>query len=127
MLSRQEEQAERLEVMENDKRLRRSQGSTFFDHTHNDTGGRYSAISNATVIGTDPIPRYPQLPASSPWAGPDLVGDEPPLSDNPALNPPSAELEPPAVLATPPNPEPAAIPLAARSGLGLFPRTYRRA
>ena len=69
------EQKERADVLKND--LRNNNTSTFLDHTHNDIGGRFSAVSNPTVIGTEPFPRYPQLPASSPWAGPDLVGDEP--------------------------------------------------
>jgi hypothetical protein len=78
MLSKHEEQADRREVIENEKRLRSSssdQGSTFLAHTHNDTGGRFSAISNPTVIGTEATPKYPQGPA---WCA-DPSGIEPPL------------------------------------------------
>ena len=117
MLSWQIEQEEKRRVLENDK-----QGSTFLDHTHNDTGGRFSAISNPTVIGTEPLPRYPQLPASSPWAGPDLVGDEPPLSDNPAADPSSTEVALPREETPNPERSQASLPLAAREGLGSFRR-----
>jgi hypothetical protein len=129
MLSSQLDQAERLEVFENDKRLRDAssgsqahQGSTFLDHTHNDTGGRFSAVSNATVIGTEPFPRYPQLPASSPWAGPDLVGDEPPLSDNPAADDPSSEVALPREATPIAGRSQAALPLSARPAMGFFRR-----
>ena len=55
MLSKHEEQAERRETLENDRRLR-DQGSTYMAHTHNDTGGRFSAVSNPRVIGSTPNP-----------------------------------------------------------------------
>ena len=60
-LSRHEEQNERLEILENEKRLR-DQGSTYMAHTHNDTGGRFSAVSNPKVIGSTPNPAtaYPR-------------------------------------------------------------------
>jgi hypothetical protein len=51
-------------------------------HTHEDldVGGRFAKQEGARpqVIGTDPIPKYPQLP-SGPWSGDDPVPDEPPL------------------------------------------------
>jgi hypothetical protein len=78
----QDEQAERREVLENEKRLR-EQGSTFaqFAASEADTPrGRFAAHERATVIGSEPIVRYPQLPASSPWAGPDPVPTEAPLN-----------------------------------------------
>jgi hypothetical protein len=62
MLSKHEEQAERRDVIENEKRLRGSssgQGSTFLSHTHNDIGGRFAAISSPVVVGTESIPKYP--------------------------------------------------------------------
>src|SRR6516225_3156316 len=118
MLSWQIEQEEKRRVLENDK-----QGSTFLDHTHNDTGGRFSAISNPTVIGTEPLPRYPQLPASSPWAGPDLVGDEPPLSDNPAADP-SCEVALPREAPPDHARSQALSPLAARARSGSLFRRF---
>ncbi len=136
MLSKHIEQLERLEITENDKALRRtsSQGSTYMAHTHNDTGGRFSAISNPTVIGSEPIVRYPQLPASSPWAGPDLVPTEPPLgvdiNEMDTTGQPheirASSLEPstPPSAKAAPNPAPAQTPLTA--GMGSS-RTYRRA
>src|SRR5215472_2256845 len=85
MLSSQEDQTERRRVLANDARVR-EQGSTYLAHTTNDTGGRFAQIGAATIVGADPIPKYPA--ASSPWAGPDLVGPEPPLAyENPALEP----------------------------------------
>jgi hypothetical protein len=60
-----------------------SPGSTFFDHTHDDRGGRFSEaarrerMANPQVIGAEPAAQYPKLPAS--WSGPDLVGVEPPV------------------------------------------------
>jgi hypothetical protein len=75
MLSRQEEQSERREVLENDKRVR-EQGSTFLAHTHNGAGGRFAAISSPTVIGAEATPKYPQGPA---WCA-DQTGIEPPLN-----------------------------------------------
>jgi hypothetical protein len=81
MLSRQEEQLERRDVLENEKRLRGSssgasahQGSTFLQHTHNDVGGRFAAISSPTVVGEKAIPQYPAA-----FHQHDPVPDEPPL------------------------------------------------
>jgi hypothetical protein len=75
----EEEQAERRRVLRNDQRVR-EQGSTYRDHTHiDDAGGRFAAVNAAEIVGGTPTPIYPALPASSPWAGPDLVGREPPL------------------------------------------------
>jgi hypothetical protein len=51
MLSKQEEQAERKEVLENDKRLR-EQGSTFLDHQHDEAGGRFKEVGASNVIGS---------------------------------------------------------------------------
>jgi hypothetical protein len=80
----QREQAERREVLENKKRLRlqrEREGSTFFAHTHpeDEGGGRFAAINNATIIGGTPIPKYPELPSTSPWSGTDPVPDEEPF------------------------------------------------
>jgi hypothetical protein len=136
MLSRQQDQQERLEVIENDKRLRgsssgssaREGSSTFFSQTHNEVGGRYAAISSPQIVGSTALPKYEGAPN---WAN-DGVPNEPPLGfDNPALNP-SAELEPPAALATTNpgrevNTSVSHVASIDRSGLVLSSRTYRRA
>ena len=76
------DQAEKRRVLANDLSVLRQQreGSTYFQHTHpeDEGGGRFSAINSATVIGTAPIPQYPELPTNSP-SHHDPVPDEPPL------------------------------------------------
>ena len=75
MLSKHEEQAERCEVLENDKRVR-EQGSTFLAHTHDDlSGGRFAKVSPQIIVGADPITNYPAAAAHQH----DPVGPEPPL------------------------------------------------
>lgn len=82
MLSRQEEELQRKMVLENDRRIleqqrAKDQSGTFLSHTHiDDAGGRFAGVNAATVVGQEPVAKYPQ--ASTPWQGPDLVGDEPP-------------------------------------------------
>jgi hypothetical protein len=59
--------------------------STYLDHVEPSPGGRFAEaarrerLAKPQIVGTEPSARYPHLPASSPWAGPDLVGVEPPL------------------------------------------------
>jgi hypothetical protein len=82
--SEADEQRERREVLENDRRVREQQkGSTYFQHAvaeADEPRGRFQNSSGTTtVIGRDGPPAYPTLPASSPWAGEDPVGMEPPL------------------------------------------------
>ena len=79
--SEAEEQAERRRVALQDADVRRQQGgSTYLDHTHDDTsGGRFAAIGTPHVVGSTPIPKYPELPADSPFHH-DPVPSEPPLS-----------------------------------------------
>ena len=67
---------EKRDVLRNDQRLR-DQGSTYMAHTHNDTGVRFSAVSNPKVIGSTPNPA-PQYPAGNAWAAGDQ-GIEPSL------------------------------------------------
>jgi hypothetical protein len=43
-----------------------------------ETGGRFAARGKPMMVGSEQMVRYPQLPASSPWAGPDPVPVEPP-------------------------------------------------
>jgi hypothetical protein len=81
MLSNQEDQGERRRVLANDARVREQSG-TFFSHTHMDEGGRFAQVSNAQIVGADPIPNYPAASAAHQIQLP----DEPPLGfDNPAL------------------------------------------
>jgi hypothetical protein len=78
--SEADEQRERREVLANDRRVREQQakGSTYLDHHHSELGGRFSSVETETVTGR-PSSQPPPLPASSPWAGPDMVPPEPPL------------------------------------------------
>ena len=75
-----DEQRERRETLENDRRVREQQarGSTYLDHHHAELGGRFGAVETETITGRL-SPQPPPLPASSPWAGPDMVPPEPPL------------------------------------------------
>jgi hypothetical protein len=78
MLSSQEEQHDRREVQRNDLRVRQQQqeqGSTFLAQTHNDTGGRFSAVGAAHVIGSTPVPQYPA--ASAPFQSDPVPNEEP--------------------------------------------------
>jgi hypothetical protein len=67
MLSRQEEERERREVLANDRRVReQGQAGTFLSHTHSDAGGRFAAVGAATVIGSkaDVAAAYPAASAA---------------------------------------------------------------
>jgi hypothetical protein len=81
VLSKQEEELERREVLENDRLVReqqqqRERGSTFLDHYHDDTsGGRFASLGAPTVVGRDGVTNYP--PAAAQQRDP--VPDEPPL------------------------------------------------
>jgi hypothetical protein len=95
MLSRQEEMAERQRVFAQDQSLR---GSTLHQHAQADAltpRGRFSAVDAATVVGSksDVSGAYPAGPAWSADPGSQCV--EPPLVDNPALEPSSAEAQAP--------------------------------
>jgi hypothetical protein len=76
----QRDQQDRIDVQRNDADVRRQQqqGSTYLDHTHSDLGGRFAITEHQTVVGR-PSPAPPPLPPTSPWAGPDPTGPEPPL------------------------------------------------
>jgi hypothetical protein len=83
----QREQQDRLEVTLQDADLRRQQQqkeppNTLHQHalaSANDTvGGRFAALGNPHVVGSAPIPKYPELPANSPSHF-DPVPNEPPL------------------------------------------------
>jgi hypothetical protein len=72
----QREQQERHEVLRSEQRLReadqrtKDRSGTYLSQTHiDDAGGRFKAVNSATVVGAEPLVKYPQLPSSSPWSG----------------------------------------------------------
>jgi hypothetical protein len=74
MLSKQEQQQERLDVLRNEQRLR-DQASTLSQFAESDaatTLGRFSAISSPVVVGANAIPKYPAA-----YLNHDPVPDEP--------------------------------------------------
>jgi hypothetical protein len=101
MLSRQEEEQERRETLENDRKLLDAErqrilreGTTMHAFAQSEANldlGRYgAAMGKPDVVGVRPAVKYLQLPESSPWSGAQpQPGPEPPLSayDNPALEP----------------------------------------
>jgi hypothetical protein len=128
MLSKHEEQNDRLEVLENEKRLR-EQGSTYMAHTHNDVGGRFAAISSPHVVGSESIPKYPAA-----FLQHDPVPDEPVLGvDINEMEPVGqphelkATLGPSLSPVTKVLPSPSSqVPPLANEGLGFSQRAYRR-
>jgi hypothetical protein len=86
MLSRQEEEQERRETLENDRLVLEAErrrilreGTTFHQfgqsQAHDEAGGRYASISPISVVGADPTLKYPAAAAHQA----DPVGIEPPL------------------------------------------------
>jgi hypothetical protein len=81
MLSRQEEEAERKAVLENDLQVLRQAG-TFFQHGLAQSGelsqGRFAAVAGGAphVVGSAPLPKYPAAGGHQH----DPVGTEPPLN-----------------------------------------------
>ena len=75
MLSKHEEQAERRDVLENEKRLRASTLSQFAQADAAEARGRFTAHEQSKVIGSTLVPQYPAGPA---WCDADQ-GLEPPL------------------------------------------------
>jgi hypothetical protein len=72
MLSRQEEERERRETLENDRRVREQSRNgdtgTYLSHTHSEVGGRFAIDEHQTITGVvSPAP--PPLPSTSPWSG----------------------------------------------------------
>jgi hypothetical protein len=125
-LSRQEEMEERKSVLRNEQRLR-NPGTTFSQFAESEATearGRFTAHEQSRVIGSEPLPRYPQLPASSPWAGPDLVPTEPALGyaidAQEPLGPPSSPV------AQGNSGDPDAPPITASSSSGLVSSAGRR-
>jgi hypothetical protein len=80
MSSKDQEQRERREVLDNDAKVR---GDTFFSRAQSDAdelsgGGRFKRQTPVTVTGTEAVPLFPRLTSSSPFAG-DPVPTEPAL------------------------------------------------
>jgi hypothetical protein len=82
MLSKQEEEAERREVLENDRRVREQQqqrGTTFHQYAqaaaNDDAGGRWATVNAVSVVGAEPAVKYPAAAAHQR----DPVPTEPPL------------------------------------------------
>ena len=74
-LSSDEEKQDRLDYIENEKRLK---GTTFVAFAESDNStprGRFTEHSTASVVGSTPVPQYPKGPA---WCAADQ-GLEPPL------------------------------------------------
>jgi hypothetical protein len=124
---------EKASVLRNDQRTTLAQ---FAQADADQRRGRFDAHEKSTVIGSTPLPKYPQLPASSPWAGPDLVPTEPafgvdinemePCGQPHELKASHASLEPSSL----PSPAQATRPSSQVSSLGyegrFSSRTYRR-
>jgi hypothetical protein len=82
--SKQDDDKERREVLENDRHVHEQErAATMHGHAiasaDDEAGGRFARVNPTMVVGSTPGPSYPVLPASSPWHGPDPVGLEPPL------------------------------------------------
>jgi hypothetical protein len=95
MLESQIDQEERRRTLQNDVRVKqqREQASTLHQHAQAQADeinqGRFAAMGTPNVTGQSAVPysSLPKMPDGNPWAGPDLVGDEPPLGfDNPELD-----------------------------------------
>jgi hypothetical protein len=130
MLSKHEEQAERRDVIENEKRLRASTLSQFAQSDADIDRGRFTVHEQSRVIGSSPSPasQYPAGPAWTTDPGSQCI--EPPLSphDNPALEPSDPEQSfslSQDALATP-SPSSLQAPPLANEGLGFSQRAYRR-
>jgi hypothetical protein len=115
MLSKQEEEQERREVLENDRKVREQQrGGTFHQYaqsTANDeAGGRFAAVNSVSVVGAEPVVKYPAAAAHQA----DPVPTEPPTGyDINEMLP----LEPSA----PPCVEDTGAPAGAAASLGNLP------
>jgi hypothetical protein len=127
MLSRHEEQNDRLEVLENEKRLRASTLSQFAQSEAAEARGRFTAHEQSTVVGGSAIPKYPAA-----YLNHDPVPQEPSvgyrIND---LNPTDPPTEPSdlASAVPPPSVEQGNVGDPALSPVGspISSRTYRRA
>jgi hypothetical protein len=81
------ETRERQEVLRNDQKVREEQEPTTMHglaiaSADDEAGGRFARVNPTMVVGSTPGPAYPRLPGSSPWHGPDPVGQEPLLGSD---------------------------------------------
>jgi hypothetical protein len=128
VLSRQEEEAERIETLLQDAELRQREqrqkqqreGSTFLEQYHSDIGGRFSVTQTEIVTGRA-SPQLPPLPACSPWSSAQPEpGLEPPLGYaihqvEPSASFPAAEVTgAPAAAVAPPS---ALLPTSGNDGV----------
>ena len=132
MLSKQEEEQERREVLENDQRVReqqQAQGGTFYQHglaqADEINQGRFAAVGAPTVVGSKPNPST-QYPAASAAHQTKLPPEQPlgfSIDDMPGLENPTGDafsgLSPPVATggaadapSAPPDVEHAAPPLS---------------
>ena len=98
MLSKQEEEQERREVLENDQRVReqqQAQGGTFYQHglaqADEINQGRFAAVGAPTVVGSKPNPST-QYPAASAAHQTELPPEQPlgfSIDDMPGLENPT--------------------------------------
>jgi hypothetical protein len=85
MDSKKREQADRLEVLRNDRLarldyLKPKETSTYHQQAQtSEVGGRFASQNKPIVSGAQATVQYPRQPANSPWAQPD-AGIEPPLN-----------------------------------------------
>jgi hypothetical protein len=134
MTTNAEEQRERRRVVLDEARARdqlreqQRESSAYIDHYAQEAGGRWNAVAQATVIGQSPNP-WPKMPEGNPWAGPDLVGLEPPLSYRIDDLNPSDPVEPSSFTQqeTDPTlddaPSPTSLSDVQRAGVGSLSRT----
>ena len=109
MLSKQEEEQERRETLENDLRVLRERGSTFHQHAQsaaNDTGGgRFASLGAPHVTGSSAVPIYPAGPQWTADPGSQVVEPPLPAFENSALANPTGDvssgLSPPVVTDAP--------------------------
>jgi hypothetical protein len=76
------ENKERRETLENDRQVREQERAATMHglaiaSADDEAGGRFARVNPTMVVGATPIPRYPQLPASSPWAHDPVPNEEP--------------------------------------------------
>jgi hypothetical protein len=69
-------QSERRATIQNDQRVARDV-STYVDHVHEDSGGRYWKQTPSMTVGSRPLVEYPALPSNSPWHHDPVPPEEP--------------------------------------------------
>jgi hypothetical protein len=80
MTSFHEDRKDKDEYIEEERKRRQPEGSTFHQFANADAEtdrGRFTVTEKSTVVGAKAVPEYPR-PPTGPWSGEDLVGTEPP-------------------------------------------------